>query len=296
MRIHTGFLLMNLQKTFKNVFYKLGSSNDSDIATAALAGFKLFFIPVATMSDKKATREQKEYAATRDFLTELIALTTYIGVTREFKLHGTTPLSLSYYKKKAKLIRENKIENIKPELFEQELKTLENIDKKSFKSVMFDIYHRNPAKPKATNDQIQHVDKLTEAIEKLQKFFPEEPVKPDKFFAKIAYDFKNLFNKKALIQSPVDLYNNVKLNISQVCIWTLAILIIPPMCNALIKPFMKKFQQMQEKKGVNFEAPVKLDPYPSHHAKIYEKNKNGSNVFGVIYGKSYNSSSMRVGM
>ncbi len=287
---------MNLQKTFKDIFYKLGSSNDSDIATAALAGFKLFFIPIATMSDKKATKEQKEYAATRDFLTELIALGTYIGVTKEFKLHGTTPLSLSYYKKKAKLIRKGEIEGVDPKLFEQELKTLENIDKKSFKSVMFDIYHRSPANPNATADQIRHVNKLTEAVEKLQKVFPKELSRPDKFFAKIAYDFKNLFNKKALIQSPVDLYNNVKLNISQICIWTLAVLIIPPMCNALIKPFMKKFKQMQDKKGANFEVPAKLDPYPSHHTQLYEKNKKGNRVFGAIYEKPYNSTNMRVGI
>ncbi|HNW26529.1 MAG TPA: hypothetical protein PKI94_07060 [Candidatus Gastranaerophilaceae bacterium] len=288
---------MNLQKTFKNISYKLGSSNDSDIATASLAAFKLFFIPVATMSDKKATKEQKEYAATRDFLTELIALGTYVGVTREFKRHGTTPLCLSYYKKKAKLIRDGKIPGVDPKLFtEEDFKAIENIDKKSFKSVMIDINHRSPEKRIATAEEKKYVDGLTNVVKKFKKAFPPDPVKPEGRIAKIKYNWKNLFNKNLSIQLPKDLYKNVKLNISQMVIWTLAVIVIPPMCNALIKPAMKKFQQMQEKRNPKFNAPVKLDPYPSHNTQMYEKNKTGNNVFGTIYGKTYNNGNMRVGI
>lgn len=286
---------MAFNKTLEKVFYKLGSSNDSDIATATLAGFKLFFIPFATMSDKKATKEQKEYAATRDFLTELIALTTYVGVTREFKRHGTTPLCLNYYKKKAKLIKEGKIPGIDPKMFtDEDFRTLENIDKKSFKSVMLDEFHSSPDKRKATVAQKDSVNKLAEVVEKFKKAFPEEAPMPTKFFAKIKRNFTDLFSSKSIIQAPKELYGNTKLNISQLCIWTLAVFIIPPLCNALLKPVLKKMKDTQEKRHPEFKTPVKTDIYPSHNVQMGEVSKNENR--NPVYGKVYNIGNMRVGM
>lgn len=234
-------------KTFdilKNkVFYKLGSSNDSDIATAVLAGFKLFFIPVATMSDKKASKEQKEYAAARDFLTEVIALGSYIGVTKMFKMHGTTPLCTGYYKRKAKMFKEGKVPNVDPKMFtEADYKALESIDAKSFKSVMHDKFHRARDKGKATIAEKKYVEELTNVVKKFEAVSPENPVAPSKFFANLKHTFKNLANPNSKIQLPEHLYKNTKVNISQICIWTLAVFIIPPVCNLLLKPVLAKFK------------------------------------------------------
>ena len=66
--------------------------------TATLAAFKLIFIPIGTMSDKKSTKEQKNYAVTRDLLTESVALTGYIGITKALKNNLTGPICSKYYK------------------------------------------------------------------------------------------------------------------------------------------------------------------------------------------------------
>ena len=59
-----------LNNAVDKIITRLGTSNDSEICTAALAAFKLIFMPFATMSDKKSTKKQKSYALTRDILTE----------------------------------------------------------------------------------------------------------------------------------------------------------------------------------------------------------------------------------
>ncbi len=289
-------------KTFdilKNkVFYKLGSSNDSDIATAVLAGFKLFFIPFATMSDKKASKEQKEYAAARDFLTEAIALTTYIGVTKMFKMHGTTPLCTGYYKRKAKLIKEGKMPNVDPKMFsEADYNALENIDKKSFKSVMLDKFHRSKDKGKATIAEKKYVENLTNIVRKFEVVSPENPVVPTKFFAKLNHTFKNLSDPTSKIQLPENLYKNTKINISQICIWTLAVFVIPPMCNFLLKPVLAKFKAASEnsKKG-----PKKLDTVQAGQIAVVDvkkpETKDSKKPTFSSYYNSGNIGNMRVGM
>ena len=67
----------------------LGTNNSSQIATAVLAGFKMFFLPIATATDKTATTEQKTYTIFRDIIMEGLALITYIGVTGQIQKHVT---------------------------------------------------------------------------------------------------------------------------------------------------------------------------------------------------------------
>jgi len=281
------------------VFYKLGSSNDSDIATAVLAGFKLFFIPVATLSDKKASKEQKEYAAARDFLTEVIALTTYIGVTKMFKMHGTTPLCTGYYKRKAKMIKDGKMPNVDPKLFsEADYKALENIDAKSFKSVMFDKFHRARGKGKATVAENKYVENLTNIVKKFEAVSPDDPKAPTKFFANLRHTFKNLSNPTLKIQLPEHLYKNTKINISQICIWTLAVFIIPPMCNFLLKPVLAKFKKSlaEDSKA----GPKKLDTVSGNQVAAIDvkkpEMKDSKNATFSSYYNGGNIGNMRVGM
>ena len=80
----------------------LGTNNSSQIATAVLAGFKMFFLPIATATDKNASTEQKTYTIIRDIIMEGLALITYIGVTGQIQKHVTAPICRAYYKNKAK--------------------------------------------------------------------------------------------------------------------------------------------------------------------------------------------------
>ena len=73
--------MVNSSSKIDSILSTLGTNNSSQIATAVLAGFKMFFIPAATAMDKNATPEQKKYTMTRDIITEALALSTYIGVT-----------------------------------------------------------------------------------------------------------------------------------------------------------------------------------------------------------------------
>ena len=84
------------------IITRLGKSNDSEIVTATLAAFKLIFIPISTMSDKKTSKEQKEYAVKRDLLTEVVALAGYLGITKVVKNNLSAPICKKYYSSKAK--------------------------------------------------------------------------------------------------------------------------------------------------------------------------------------------------
>ena len=77
--------MKQINNKMDKILMRLGESNDSEIVTAMLAAFKLVFIPFATMSDKKTTKEQKEYAIKRDYTTESVALLGYLGITNVVK-------------------------------------------------------------------------------------------------------------------------------------------------------------------------------------------------------------------
>ena len=85
-----------------NILTTLGTNNSSQIATAVLAGFKMFFLPIATATDKTASPEQKTYTIIRDIIMEGLALITYIGITGQVQKHATAPICKAYYKDKAK--------------------------------------------------------------------------------------------------------------------------------------------------------------------------------------------------
>ena len=85
-----------------NILTTLGTNNSSQIATAVLAGFKMFFLPVATATDKTASPEQKTYTIIRDIIMEALALVTYIGVTGQVQKHATAPICKAYFRDRAK--------------------------------------------------------------------------------------------------------------------------------------------------------------------------------------------------
>jgi hypothetical protein len=67
----------NLHNTFKF----LGENPNSAIYVAvAIAAFKGLFRPIFTLTDKKSDPQTKKYTATREFLTEMIAIPVYIAV------------------------------------------------------------------------------------------------------------------------------------------------------------------------------------------------------------------------
>lgn len=290
---------------------KLGSCNDSQIATAFLACFKLFFIPLATAMDDKATTDQKIYAGSRDFLTEAIALGTYIGITGMAQRYLTLPLSLGYYKNKVKLLREGKIPGVDiSKITDEDFKALENIDKKSFESVMLDSCFRPKGKGKATLEEKQYMEKLTSIVKKIQDVSPADPIRPPgiknaKGIKKVGawfkntiestrYDFKNLLNKNLKIQFPEKLCKNVKLNISQMCIWTLAVFVIPPMCNALLKPVLEQVKSYLDKKAAK-KIDVEKKAVQMNEIKKPDNQTAKNTNFGNYY-RVGNLGNMRVGM
>ena len=124
------FYSMKNANTFMDkILLHLGKSNDSEIVTASLAAFKLIFIPIATMSDKKTSKKQKEYAIKRDFITECVALAGYLGITKAIKNNLTGPICAKYYKEKAKTL----IENNKLNINDDDYNSLLNVDPKTIK-------------------------------------------------------------------------------------------------------------------------------------------------------------------
>jgi hypothetical protein len=184
-----------------NIITKLGKSNDSEIVTATLAAFKLIFIPISTMSDKKTSKEQKEYAIKRDLFTEIVALAGYVGITKAVKNNLTAPICKKYYSLKAKEL--NKAGKL--DINSEDFKILNNACAKSIKASAMDSLPGSTIK-RCTNEQKENIKKLENVVAK---------------FADI-------------LQKPNDLYLNTKKTISHACVCILALTIIPFITNKIL--------------------------------------------------------------
>ena len=141
----------------------MGESNDSEIVTASLAAFKLIFIPIATMSDKKTSKKQKQYAIKRDLITESVALAGYIAITGAIKNNLSAPICSKYYKEKAKeLSKQNKLD-----INSNDFNFLSSINPKTIKKNAKDIvlsadekYHINQLENLAKKFSLQNPKSL----------------------------------------------------------------------------------------------------------------------------------------
>lgn len=96
----------NLHNTFKF----LGENPNSAIYVAvAIAAFKGLFRPVFTLTDKKSDPQTKKYTATREALTELIAIPVYVAVP----LLGKALIVDKLYKSKSPIFKKAAEANIK---------------------------------------------------------------------------------------------------------------------------------------------------------------------------------------
>ncbi len=274
-------------------FYKLGTNNSSQIATAILAGFKMFFIPFATLKDTKASPEQRRYAAMRDFITEGLAVAMYIGLTGLAQKKLTAPICKKYFAKKAKLLETGKIKGLENELTKEELETLKNVNPKFLQEVglqdltsRIDINGNTVSKIKASDEAIEHVKKLDVIVDKLQTKWQDLPQKT------VGEKIKNAFSSKSKIQKPIDAFKNTRINISQICVWTLALSIIPIACNVILTPVMNVLNNSLEK---NKKPQVNNNPVntPTKVVTDINNNKNKTN-FGQYHNYSYNRGMMRV--
>ena len=285
---------MKYPQRFDRLFHKLGTSNESDFTTATLAGFKLIFIPLATLQDKTATKEQKEYAVARDVLTEIIALGGYLGITKAFKTYATAPLCKKYYKKKAELIEAGKIEGLdKSKVSKQDLDTLKNINSKDLKEVASDINYREAGKKVATPEQTKSFEKLENAVKRINEAWPDNAREAKTWAGKKFQGFKDLFSSKLKLSSPADLYKDTRVSLSHVVICTLALTFIPYVCNLIITPVMEQYKKRQGKNKQELTPAKKLDAYPSHHAKLNEVKKPQNPQENVNFGNYYNNPTSR---
>ncbi len=237
---------LNVMKFINNfvdkLITRLGSSNDSEIVTALLAAFKLVFIPIATLSDKKSTKEQKEYALKRDFLTESTALLGYIGVTKAVKNSLTAPVCAKYYKNQAdKFVKNGMLDKNS-----RSYQILTNVDKKSLKNHAVKDISKNAAK-NYSFEQKENIKNLENVI----KTLPEK------------------------IQNPKELYLNTKKTISHLCVCVLALSVIPFATNKILQIS----NDLQNKKtGKNPKKPSTLLKTPDFNT-FCSYNKRGLNVF-----------------
>ena len=227
-----------------NILTTLGTNNSSQIATAVLAGFKMIFLPIATATDKTASPEQKTYTIIRDIIMEGLALTTYIGVTGQVQKHATAPICKAYYKEKAKKLEKTGL------LTQEELNTLRNVDSKKIKMAGEDFLNQlSPNRKKLPEEVSQYIEKLNKIVEKIEGK-SEKPGKqsletfvsglknnkPNESVKKIANDT----GKATEVLKPLKVFHNTRIALSQLSVWILAVAVIPPLCNAIINPVMKK--------------------------------------------------------
>ncbi|MBO5446569.1 hypothetical protein J6A34_03580 [bacterium] len=261
-----------------NILTTLGTNNSSQIATAVLAGFKMIFLPIATATDKTASPEQKTYTIIRDIIMEGLALITYIGVTGQIQKHATAPICRAYFKSKAKKLESTGI------LTPEELDTLRNVDAKKLKMAGEDYLNRlSPNRKKLPAEISQYIERLNKIVEKLEGE-SEKPLKqslenfvsglkksvPSDSVEKVAKEAG-----KVEVLKPLKAFCNTRIALSQLSVWILAVAIIPPLCNAMIAPIMKKFSpktdNIDEKKPVLQEPPM-LNPVVQPHNTVIKRD------------------------
>ena len=228
-----------------NILTTLGTNNSSQIATAVLAGFKMFFLPIATATDKTATPEQKIYTIFRDIIMEGLALITYIGVTGQIQKHATAPICKAYFKDRAKKLEKTGL------LTEEELNTLRNVDSKKIKMAGEDYLNRlSPNRTPIPDEVSQYIEKLNRIVEKVEGT-SEKPIKQslENFVSNLRNNIPDDNVEQVAKQAgkvellkPLKVFHNTRIALSQLSVWILAVAIIPPLCNAVIAPIMKKFR------------------------------------------------------
>ena len=262
-----------------NILTTLGTNNSSQIATAVLAGFKMIFLPIATATDKTASPEQKTYTIIRDIIMEGLALITYIGVTGQIQKHATAPICRAYFKSKAKKLESTGL------LTQEELDTLRNVDSKKLKMAGEDYLNRlSPNRKKLPAKISQYIERLNKIVEKLEGE-SEKPLKqslenfvsglkksvPSDSVEKVAKEAG-----KVEVLKPLKAFCNTRIALSQLSVWILAVAIIPPLCNAMIAPIMKKFSpktdNVDEKKPVLQEPPM-LNPVVQPYNTVIKRDE-----------------------
>ena len=261
-----------------NILTTLGTNNSSQIATAVLAGFKMIFLPIATATDKTASPEQKTYTIIRDIIMEGLALITYIGVTGQIQKHATAPICRAYFKSKAKKLESTGI------LTPEELDTLRNVDAKKLKMAGEDYLNRlSPNRKKLPAEVSQYIERLNKIIEKLEGE-GEKPLKQslETFVSGLKKNIPNDSVEKVAkevgkveVLKPLKAFCNTRIALSQLSVWILAVAIIPPLCNAIIAPIMKKFSpktdDIEDKKPV--EQPLNSNPVVQPYNTVLRRDE-----------------------
>lgn len=271
-----------------NILTTLGTNNSSQIATAVLAGFKMFFLPIATATDKTASTEQKTYTIIRDIIMEGLALITYIGVTGQIQKHATAPICKAYFRDKAKKLEKTGL------LTQEELDVLRNVDSKKIKAAGEDFLNRlSPNRKKLPDEVSQYMEKLNKIVEKVEGT-SEKPMKQS-----LENFVTNLKNKKSAevvkkvtkepgkveILKPLKVFHNTRIALSQLSVWILAVAIIPPLCNAIIAPIMKKIgpkiENFAGKKPAD-QKPVDINPVAQADNTLSKKDKLPTSFRGTF--------------
>lgn len=273
---------------FDKILTRLGTNNSSQIATAVLAGFKMIFLPVATMTDKTATPDQKKYTIIRDIIMEGLALGTYIGVTGQIQKHATSPICSMYYKNKAKKIESGKIVPAEA-LSKDEIDFLKKVDSKKIKEAGNDFLTQISSKHKVMSDGTKtYIEKLNGIIGKINgenaetakisfdDFVSTELNAKNKVKAassSLFQDIKTAAKDSPKLLKPLKAFQNTRIALSQLSVWALALIIIPLMCNALIGPIMKAFGKNTDKKPAAKEMPS-FTSFAVMNNEIPKKNFN----------------------
>ena len=215
---------------------------------------------------------------------EALALITYIGVTGQIQKHATAPICRAYYKDKAKKLEKTGL------LSQEELNTLRNVDIKKIKMAGEDFLNRlSQNRKKLPADVSQYIEKLDKIVEKAEGE-SKKPIrqsledfvlglknnKPNDNVPKIAKGLQKTDKKALEVLKPMKVFQNTRIALSQLSVWILAVAIIPPLCNAVTKPVMKKIgpkiNNSVEKKSVDKQSLNSISKEDSRNT-VFKKNQ-----------------------
>ena len=180
-------------------------------------------------------------------------------------------------------------------LTQDELDTLRNVDSKKIKLAGEDFLNQlSPNRKKLPEEISKYVEKLNKIVEKIEGT-SEKPLKqslesfvsglgkPNTEVKTVAKEAGNAVQNAVEVLKPLKVFHNTRIALSQLSVWVLAVAIIPPLCNAVIAPIMKKFSpkndNVADKKSVE-QKPLNPKPVVQSYNTVLQNNETFNSFRG----------------
>lgn len=252
---------MGKETLAQKIFTKFGAIDSvAYIASLFIAGAKGVFRPIFTMMDKKQDPESKKYAATREGLTEVIAIPSYF-------------------------VFEQVAKKLAPKFLSEDLVQYDPKDGNPVLKLTKDYRTQFDSIIKAQKTKSKELKKSKSAYEEIQIAL-NNIVKDAKLEKPVENLFKDYKSKLKIVNATT----------SFVGVGIATLIAIPALCNIVMPPVMKALKNHKKSKNINNTNPIKTESQVVTNLNPAPNVKpNNTNILNAYMAAKPNTG-MKVGM